>query len=134
MPRDEMKHGDQRRKAPHAERINREISFNMRLSKSEKERLDENMKREGFNNLSDYIRHTMLQKPPEASVRDLLKPDGQLFSDKTLCDLAVAILHQYQIEQMRYASMDDDGSGRDYFAKGRRKVIEHLGLEKLYGG
>ena len=110
-------------------RVNRDTQFMIRFSTSEKERLEADARSEGYDNASDYVRDRLFKTPSGGDVRDQQRVDGELFTDKQKCELAVAVIHQYRIHERAF----EQAGGKEGFDDERRQIIDELGLGRLLG-
>ena len=100
----------------------------LRLSKSEKERLEADARATGFGTLSDYIRDRLFH-PTRADHGEHQRIDGGLLNERQWGELAIATIHLYRIHEKAYEQAGDLNG----FALDRRQVIDELGLGKLVG-
>ena len=110
-------------------RVARDTIFPIRLTKSEKEKLDSATSKGGFDSTADYIRDRLFRQPSDEAMRGYQRVEGDQFTDKQKGELAVAVLHQYRIHERAFAQK----GGKDDFDEERRRAIADLGLQQLLG-
>ena len=109
--------------------IARENRFMIRFSDAEGYKVEANAREAGFGNASDYIRDRLFGGVSGDTDRDGHRADGGMLTEKRRGELAVAVLHLYDINEQAFA----DAGRKEWFDNGRQAVIDSLSLGRLLG-
>ena len=109
--------------------IARAHRFMIRFSDAEREKVEADAREAGFGNASDYIRDRLFGASSGGDIRDQQRVGGEMLTEKQRGELAVALLHLYDINEQAFA----DAGRKEWFDTGRREAIDKLGLGRLLG-